>query len=199
MRKKNNPSAVASVFLLVPILLLLATPARTATTRIVVSLVPIVTTPSGGTGHPTMEPGRLLLKSDGASRVKLRGVTGSAGEPVTTDGSMQASCGMSGDEYFVVLSGNFPATGTPWEFNIPVELRNGNGKASADRSSQYWLIPNMAHRAAEFHRLEVYEPPTPENAANCSLVVEAGSIVFDGTPNPCRSGTQLGGMGLAIP
>ncbi|MBC8292789.1 MAG: hypothetical protein H8E45_06435 [Proteobacteria bacterium] len=196
---KMLPSALLGGLLLTLALLYAAGLACAGGTRVVASLVPVVTTLSGGTGHPTMEPGRVILKSGGASKVKLQGVTNAHGSPVTTDNSLQLVDEMSGDEYIVVVSGSFPATSTVYEFNIPVELRNGKGKASADRSPQYWLIPDMAHRAAEFHLIDVYEPPAPEDAPNCRSVVDAGGTVIDGAPNPCRSGRRLASVGLLIP
>jgi len=161
--------------------------------------VPVIADMAGATAFPTMAAGKVQMKGNGKCKSKLSGVTDEFGIPVTTDNSMKLTGEMTGDEYIVVLGGNFPGMGTVFEFNIPVELKLGKGSATIDQSAQFALIPAGVHRASVFDKLEIYEPPLPADFAACKLVVDGGGTVVDDPNNPCKTGLMVGASGVIIP
>ncbi len=183
----------------ITVVVLAAVSAQAASTKYQSSVVPVVADNAGATDFPTMEAGKVLMKGNGKCKSKLSGVTDEFGIPVTTDNSMKLTGQVTGDEYIVVLGGNFPGMGTVFEFNIAVELKSGRGSAKIDQSSQFALIPAGVHRAAVFDKLEIYEPPLPADFAACKLIIDAGGTVVDDPNNPCKTGLMVGASGVIIP
>lgn len=184
----------------ISVVVIAAVSAHAASTKFQTSVVPVIADEFGATAYPTMGPGKVQMKGSGTCKSKLSGVTDGAGIPVTTDNSLKLTGELTGDEYIVVLGGNFPGMGTVFEFNIPVELKLGKGAAKIDQSSQFELIPAGVHRAAVFDKLEIYEPPLAPDFAACKLIIDAGgTVVNDPEGNPCKTGLMVGASGVIIP
>jgi hypothetical protein len=183
----------------ITVIVLAAVSAQARSTKYQSSVVPVVADNTGATAFPTMAAGKVLMKDNGKCKSKLSGVTDEFGIPVTTDNSMKLTGQMTGDEYIVVLGGNFPGMGAVFEFNIAVELKSGKGSAKVDQSSQFALIPAGVHRAAVFDKLEIYEPPLPADFAACKLVIDSSGTVIDDPNNPCKTGLMIGASGVIIP
>ena len=94
----------------IAVVVLAAVSAQAASTKYQSSVVPVVADNAGATAFPTMEAGKVLMKGNGKCKSKLSGVTDEFGIPVTTDNSIKLTGQLTGDEYIVVLGGNFPGT-----------------------------------------------------------------------------------------
>ena len=56
---------------------------------------------------------------------------------------------LNGDEYVAIVGGTFIALGVDFLFNLPMELKNGKGKAKIDASSLFSLIPAGTLRSSQ--------------------------------------------------
>jgi hypothetical protein len=132
---------------------------------------------------------KVQFKDKGLLKAKIAGLTDEAGAVVTTDFGFKefGASGMDGDEYMLILSGVFPALGVDFEFNLPIEAKEGKGKGKLDASSLFLLIPAGVWRASELTTVKLVGPiGAAEPALNdCKTNIIANGTVILGAINPC--------------
>jgi hypothetical protein len=143
---------------------------------------------------------KVQFKDKGLLKAKIDGLTDSGGTLVTTDTSYKdfGPGGLNGDEYFVIVSGLFPALGVDFKFNLPIEAKTGKGKGKLDASSLFTLIPAGVHRASELQSVKLVGPLGAANVTDCANNLIAGGFVVLGAPNPCDQGDLIGVGGVLL-
>lgn len=150
--------------------------------------------------NPTiLEKSKVAFKDKGQLKASLQGLTDAGGALVTTDESYKKNGVVNGDEYFVIVSGQFPALGVDFEFNLPIEAKAGKGSGKLDVAGLFTLIPAGTHRAAEMTSAKVVGPLGALSALDCSNNLVGGGFVVLGAPNPCDQGDLVGVGGVLIP
>ena len=176
----------------------MSVPAWSGGTKVLTSLVP---TSNGTVSEDTNNDGvpetinvttissksKFLMKSNGLMKGLLKDITDGDGNLVTTDGSYKASGTLTGDEYVIVLGGEFFSMSVPYNFVLAVEAKKGKGVAKLNGSSMFGLIPEGIHRASSVDGVRVYGPIGPENVDGCQGIIDAnGTLLYpDITPNYC--------------
>lgn len=130
---------------------------------------------------------KFLMKSNGLMKGLLKDITDGDGNLVTTDGSYKANGTLTGDEYVIVLGGEFFSMSVPYNFILAVEAKKGKGVAKLNGSDMFNLIPESEHRASSVDGVRVYGPIGPENVDGCQGILDAnGTHLYpDITPNYC--------------
>jgi len=181
---------------------------------------------------PMSEKSKMQIKDTGSFQAKLQGIEDDLGDLITGDGSFdpkKGSCTLTGDEYFVVQTGTFPALATGFQFNLVAEVSKGKAKAGIDASALFSLIPNGVHKAVNVEGIAVYGPvgdqtcngSTCPNGAACTTNADCPTLadcqnnvgsynsmtkscsgvqfVLEGFDNPCIGGQRIGVGGILIP
>lgn len=155
--------------------------------------------PESDTDPTILAKSKVLFKDVGLLKASVQGVTDGAGALVTTDESWKKNGLLNGDEYFVIVSGEFPALGVPFEFNLPFETKDGKGSGKLDVGTLFTLIPVGVHRASKMTRVKVVGPLGVLNVQACFQNVVGGGFVVLGATNPCDQGDLIGVGGVLIP
>ncbi|HZP42571.1 MAG TPA: hypothetical protein VFD84_13825 [Candidatus Binatia bacterium] len=155
-----------------------------------------------GSGVPTMSAkgSKASIDDKGNILVVAKAVT-DAGGLVTTDGSFTAKTGpaLSGDEYVGILHGTVIPLGVSFEFNMPLELKKGNGTAKFSAAALLALGSGQTIKVTGF---DVYGPLGAANVASCAANVNNPALPrvnVDPNPNPCQQGSFVGTDGFHIP
>jgi len=155
--------------------------------------------PQSDTDPTITAKSKVLFKDKGTLSAKLDGLTDVTGTLVTSDESWKKFTTINGDEYFVIVSGEFPALGVDFVFNLLVEPKAGKGKGKLDASGLFALIPAGVHRASELKSVKVVGPLGAANAVDCRANIQAGGFVILGGLNPCDQGDLIGVGGVLLP
>lgn len=159
--------------------------------------------PESDTDPTVIEKSKISFKDKGQLKASIQGLTDGAGMLVTTDTSFKDNKILNGDEYFVIVSGNFPALSVPFEFNLPFEVKAGKGSGKGDFSTLFSFIPPGTHRASEMTSVKVVGPLGAANILDCFNNVTAGGgnggFVVLGATNPCDHGDLIAVGGVLIP
>jgi len=154
---------------------------------------------------PTLSPkSKVSFKDSGLLQVKVLGLTDGGGVLVTSDESFKGKFPtLNGDEYILILSGRFPALDVPFEFNLPFEVKAGNGKGKGDFKNLFDFIPPGLHRASELTSVKVVGPVGLLTFPDCQDNITAGGgqggFVVLGALNPCDQGDLIAVGGVLIP
>lgn len=130
----------------------------------------------------TLSPkSKLQLSGNGQLKITLKGVTDSAGTPVTTDGVVGTA-----DDYIVLVQLYGGAIATP---TVKVDFKNGKGKVTADLSSMI-TGPTPVIVGLAF----VYTAPSvPANCPGTNSPTDITARIGD---NDCGTGLWIGVMGV---
>jgi len=171
-----------------------------AGTKFQTNIVPLNAT------NPTLsEKSKLKMVDKGTISGKLDGVVDSGGSPVNGDGSFDGGKQMgtlTGDEYAVILNGEFVALSTTFDFVLMTDLKGGKGKVKKDAAVLFGLIPGGLHRATDLGSIEVWGPVGDQvcDLAAADTCLEGGSCSTNGdcsVSNNCGPGQCQGGNGCS--
>lgn len=172
-----------------------------AGTKYQTNIVPANADMNGLETDPTLSnKSKVKITDTGQFQAKVDGVTDALGALVTTDGSFddKTAPALNGDEYLVIIGGTFVALGVGFQFNLPMELKGGKGKAKIDASSLFGLIPPGTLRSTQQTTVEVYGPIGPAAVAACATNLDGGGFVVSPDPNPCLAGDRVGVGGIQL-
>jgi hypothetical protein len=179
------------------VLLITAGPSNAGGTKWQTNLVP------ESDMHPTINgKGKVSLgvsgSGKGTMKASVQGLTDGGGTLVTTDDSWKKNGLLNGDEYMVIVDGNFPALSVPFVFNLPFETKDGKGKGKLDLAALLTLMPAMTHSASQMNGAKVVGPLGALNVVDCANNVAGGGFVVLGNPNPCDQGDLIGIGGVIL-
>jgi hypothetical protein len=151
---------------------------------------------------PDLSPkSSIKLDDKGHVAVGLAGVMDGGGVLVTSSGNYKETGSVDATTYVVILKlfipGIVPLNGGAAEVPLPVELKSGKGKTKLSVGSLFAAIPGGLGRTVEIRGAEVWGP-LGGSAGTCQTEVTTGFSLAANDPS-CRSGSQIGMSGLAIP
>jgi hypothetical protein len=191
-------------FALLSLLILLVPSTAPAGTKWQMNIVPL-----NSLLNPFLVSPASKIKGDdkGNTSAVLIGVTDGLGNLVTTDGSyipatktIPSNNDLTGDEYMLIVHGAYPAANVIWEQNLPVELKGGAAQIKVSAAVLIQLMPSNMSRSLFITGADLWGPLGVASVSACKdNLVNGGSFLINGAPNPCKEGQQVEGSGVLIP